>query len=250
MKTSKHKAMAYLTRDILNQTIAPNERLVTQDLSNRYGLGLSPIREATQELASMGFVDYKPNIGAYVTPLTAIELRSLIQFLIFHFDNFSSPTQNSPVTHEEVIESDEKYSKQHAEVIIHFIQLKQELNNKDIQRVNAIIIEDHFIALLSLLRNQHVAKVVDLFFDSVLTNLRRYIRLYIMHDPKQCSQLLPINTMEQIMVAFTQDNHLECAELVVQYLEKLLNHLLPAFSWDSGHGITISPNTRMSGDIV
>ncbi|MCW8345422.1 GntR family transcriptional regulator [Vibrio sp. ZSDZ65] len=242
MKTSKHKAMAYLTRDILNQSIAPNERLVIQELSNRYGLGLSPIREATQELASLGFIDYQPNIGAYVTPLTALELRSLIQFLISHFRDFG----NSVAFQEKERSSIDRLTTQHAEVIFHCMQLRNELNKNERHNLNVIIIEDHLVALLSLLRNQRVAAVVDVFFGSVMTNLRRYIRLYLMYYPTHCVQLIPIHIMENIMVTFTQDNHADCSELVAQYLCDMQDILLPALPWDADAGVSKPSETEHS----
>ena len=120
--------MACLRKDILSHTIAPNERLVAHELSQRYGLGLSPIREATQELASIGFIDYQPNVGAYVTPLTTLELRSLMRFLIFHFEDYSSDVAFQAKAKSATTMD----AKQHADILFHFIQLTKALTLKPI----------------------------------------------------------------------------------------------------------------------
>ncbi|MFO0908077.1 MAG: GntR family transcriptional regulator [Isosphaeraceae bacterium] len=66
-----------LLADILGGRFRAGERLVTQDLSDRFGVSHTPIREALIELAGLGVIDLQPNRGAVVRRVTPRNVREI-----------------------------------------------------------------------------------------------------------------------------------------------------------------------------
>lgn len=68
-----------LRAEILHGPLRPGERLRVGDLHVRYGLGLTPIREALMRLASEGLVEAEAHRGARVRAATLDELTDLMR---------------------------------------------------------------------------------------------------------------------------------------------------------------------------
>lgn len=66
-----------LRAEILHGDLMPGERLAVADLRARYGVGLTPLREALMRLASEGLVATEANRGARVREISAVELHDL-----------------------------------------------------------------------------------------------------------------------------------------------------------------------------
>jgi len=62
---------------ILSGAFAPGERLLTPDLTQRFSVSPTPLREALQALASEGIVEWTPQRGARVAPISDRECREL-----------------------------------------------------------------------------------------------------------------------------------------------------------------------------
>ena len=65
--------------EILSGPLQPGERLLPADLRGRYGLGLTPIREALTRLASEGLVEVEVHRGARVRDVTLGEFTDLMR---------------------------------------------------------------------------------------------------------------------------------------------------------------------------
>jgi len=68
-----------LRHEILHGTLRAGERLRAADLRQRYGLGLTPIRESLLRLAAEGLVRIEANRGASVSAVSVAELRDLMR---------------------------------------------------------------------------------------------------------------------------------------------------------------------------
>jgi len=68
-----------LLADIVQGRLRAGDHLVTQELSERFGVSHTPIREALITLAGMGIIDLQPNRGAIVRRVTAQEVREVCQ---------------------------------------------------------------------------------------------------------------------------------------------------------------------------
>jgi GntR family carbon starvation induced transcriptional regulator len=68
-----------LRRDIIAGAYKPGEKLALHALSEKFQMGLSPIREALNRLSRDGLVDQRDLRGFYVAPLTEVDLDELIR---------------------------------------------------------------------------------------------------------------------------------------------------------------------------
>lgn len=64
-----------LREDIISGTLAPGERLTTAELTLRYQVSATPLREALQRLAAQKLVEIDPGLGATVPPISRAHLR-------------------------------------------------------------------------------------------------------------------------------------------------------------------------------
>jgi DNA-binding GntR family transcriptional regulator len=64
-----------LEDEIVSGTIAPGVVLRQEQLSDRFGVSRTPIREALRKLAALGLVSFEPNRGVRVRTITREELR-------------------------------------------------------------------------------------------------------------------------------------------------------------------------------
>ncbi|WP_165814518.1 GntR family transcriptional regulator [Pararhodobacter oceanensis] len=77
--SSTANIISVLEDEILNGTLAPEDRLDEQGLARRFNVSRTPIREALRHLASSGLVDIKPNQGTTVRRLTTSDLIEMFQ---------------------------------------------------------------------------------------------------------------------------------------------------------------------------
>jgi DNA-binding GntR family transcriptional regulator len=68
-----------LLTDVFQGQLRAGQRLVTQDLAQRFGVSHTPIREALIALAGIGIIDLLPNRGAVVRPVTVKDVREVCQ---------------------------------------------------------------------------------------------------------------------------------------------------------------------------
>jgi DNA-binding GntR family transcriptional regulator len=66
-----------LLTEIFQGRLRAGQRLVTEQLAQRFGVSHTPIREALIELAGIGIVDLFPNRGAVVRQVTARDVREI-----------------------------------------------------------------------------------------------------------------------------------------------------------------------------
>lgn len=83
--TQTDLAAQKIKNDIILGELRPGSQLKIQDISKRYNIGSTPIREALNKLAQTGFVQEKPLQGFFVTAISSdkikdnIETRKLIE---------------------------------------------------------------------------------------------------------------------------------------------------------------------------
>jgi DNA-binding GntR family transcriptional regulator len=77
--TSADRIYEELRRSIIVGHYEPGERLNLEQLADRYGTSVTPVREALQMLSQEGLVTTKPHGGFYVTQVTLKELRDMLE---------------------------------------------------------------------------------------------------------------------------------------------------------------------------
>ncbi|MFF3440198.1 GntR family transcriptional regulator [Streptosporangium sp. NPDC002721] len=70
-------SMRRLRHEILSGALAPGERLIEEQLTQRFGISRAPLREALRSLGQQGLVEHLPRRGARVTELTGEDVDEL-----------------------------------------------------------------------------------------------------------------------------------------------------------------------------
>jgi DNA-binding GntR family transcriptional regulator len=68
-----------LRQAIVGYHIKPGERLDVEELSGKFGVSLTPVRGALQQLATEGLVEIRPRSGTFVASLTAQDVEETFQ---------------------------------------------------------------------------------------------------------------------------------------------------------------------------
>lgn len=63
--------------DIIEGVLTPGQRLRAADLTARYGVSATPLREALQRLAAQNLVEIDPRLGATVAEISLTDLRDI-----------------------------------------------------------------------------------------------------------------------------------------------------------------------------
>ena len=66
-----------LREEILTGQLAPGERLIEEQIRQRFAISRAPLREALRSLAQQGLVEHLPRRGTRVTELSAVEIDQL-----------------------------------------------------------------------------------------------------------------------------------------------------------------------------
>jgi len=78
-KTEAVAAAEQLRRDIVSGALAPDIRLKIKDLTGRYRIGASPMREALAQLAASGLVEHHEQKGFRVPPVSIGDLLDITE---------------------------------------------------------------------------------------------------------------------------------------------------------------------------
>ncbi len=73
------KAYQLIKYDIIRCNLAPGQQVAQAQLAEKYRLGLTPIREALQQLSNEGFVQPFPRFGYLITPLHSDGIAELFE---------------------------------------------------------------------------------------------------------------------------------------------------------------------------
>ena len=74
------RAYDRLVREITRLDLAPGEVLADKALTERFGIGRTPLREALQRLAREGLVVHVPNRGMFVSEISATSVQQIYEF--------------------------------------------------------------------------------------------------------------------------------------------------------------------------
>ncbi len=72
-----------IRRDILNGALFPGDKLQLETISDRYGIGIAPVREALNRLSSEGLVERKSQRGFFVAEISMASLEELVKTRIW-----------------------------------------------------------------------------------------------------------------------------------------------------------------------
>lgn len=78
---SKDKVYEYISQQITEGNILPNERITEQSLAEATGLSRTPIREALLHLAALEIIEHTPNKGFKLVNYTLKDLEEVYQLI-------------------------------------------------------------------------------------------------------------------------------------------------------------------------
>lgn len=82
-KNLSEQAHERIRRDILNGELFPGDKLQIEAVSERYGIGMAPVREALNRLSSEGLVERKSQRGFFVAEISMGALEELVKTRIW-----------------------------------------------------------------------------------------------------------------------------------------------------------------------
>lgn len=74
IKTIPERVFCQLREDIVEGRIAAGSKISEAELAGRYGTSRGPLREAISQLAAVGLIERRPNVGARVIELSSGQL--------------------------------------------------------------------------------------------------------------------------------------------------------------------------------
>ncbi len=77
------RARDLIRRDIIDAKLLPGEKMQLEAISERYGIGVNPVREALNQLVSEGWVDRHSQRGFFVKDMSLRDLESLVKTRIW-----------------------------------------------------------------------------------------------------------------------------------------------------------------------
>lgn len=83
VRNLSEQAYDRIRHDILYGELFPNEKLQIDAISERYGIGAVPVREALNRLSSEGLVDRKSHRGFFVAAISMADLEELVKTRIW-----------------------------------------------------------------------------------------------------------------------------------------------------------------------
>lgn len=79
----RERAYEQIRQDIIKLRFAPGEALVETDLAQRYKTSKTPVREALTSLQRDNLVEYRPNKGFTVAPISIQDIHEIFEARVF-----------------------------------------------------------------------------------------------------------------------------------------------------------------------
>jgi DNA-binding GntR family transcriptional regulator len=167
-RTTKTIVFERLRGEILDGTFKPGEQLRQEAIARRYGVSLTPVREALMQLEIEGLVTFYPNSGATVSTLMPAEIRELYE-IRFLLESGALKYAARSLTKEHILKARNILA-----------ELREETDPGEWCRKDV----DFHLALCEAAKKP---KLLD-FIRMVHTNVSRYLRLYFDTEGVQLSK--------------------------------------------------------------
>jgi GntR family transcriptional regulator, rspAB operon transcriptional repressor len=156
-ETKKDNAYKLLRQSIISGELKPGEILNIADLSKKYSLGITPVREAMIVLQSEGFVDSLPRTGFMITTVTIQDILET-----FHLRTILE-VEAIGLAVESIREEDLRYLYDNNRKEM---QLAQATNSD--KELNAYLLNREFHLIIARVSgNRRLAKLVEQFLDDM-----------------------------------------------------------------------------------
>jgi DNA-binding GntR family transcriptional regulator len=158
----RENAYELIKRMILKGYFKPGERLIENQLSKKFGVSRTPIRESIRKLAAEGLVEITPKGGTKVSKLTKKDIDEIYEIRGV-LESLAAEKAASLMSHEE-IESLEKLLKDSEKTLL----------NKDMKRMAQIDTKIHNL-ICKYSKNNRLSQLIDV----LCTNITRQRELIL-----------------------------------------------------------------------
>lgn len=158
----RENAYELIKRMILKGYFKPGERLIESQLSKKFGISRTPIRESIRKLAAEGLVEITAKGGTKISKLTKNDIDEIYEIRVV-LESFAAEKAASIITSKE-IESLEKL----------LIDSEKALLDKDIKRMAHIDTKIHSL-MCKFSKNNRLFQLIDV----LCTNITRHRELIL-----------------------------------------------------------------------
>lgn len=196
-----------LRREILELTLAPGSPIDESELSQRFNMSRTPIREALIKLANDGLVVTLPNRATIVAPLDFLELPSFYDALTLMYRVTTRLAAQNRTTAEVTAIRDLQH--QYAEAVA----------NKDVYRM--IEVNRHFHSTIARAgKNRYYTEL----FDRLLDEGRRLLRFYYSSFNDELPEIY-LDEHELMVSAIEAGNVTEADRIAKQHADQIVRQI-------------------------
>jgi len=206
-----HRIYEILKGQIINEELAPGERLLDDKLASSFGVSRTPVREALTKLTSEGLVEIALRSGIYVKKLTRkdveeiYEIRKVLEGL--------AARKATPIIGDKELE----------QLDILLKKAKRSLNSNDCQPYIDFDVALHD----SILKNCQSSRLY-----SIITNLNTLIHVFrvrVARNKEKARQAL--NEHEAILSAIKARDPEKAAKAMMEHIEKSKEYIFTNFGF-------------------
>ena len=168
-----------LRREILDLTLKPGTELNLNQLSTKYGVSRSPVRDAVKELAGEHLIDIYPQRGTYVSRIN-LRMAEDERFIRLNLELGSIPDFINNVNDDLISEMEELIEKQEKAFALRDTSLLLKLDDQ----FHAVIFngagrEGVFDFILTRNGNYHRMRLISFMFDAISEDVIRQHRVLL-----------------------------------------------------------------------
>lgn len=168
-----------LRREILDLTLKPGTELNLNQLSTKYGVSRSPVRDAVKELAGEHLIDIYPQRGTYVSRIN-LRMAEDERFIRLNLELGSIPDFINNVNDDLISEMEELIEKQEKAFALRDTSLLLKLDDQFHSVIfNGAGREGVFDFILTRNGNYHRMRLISFMFDAISEDVIRQHRVLL-----------------------------------------------------------------------
>lgn len=211
LKNSKMKTKVYniIFSEILDGIFKPGDKILIKDLSNKYGVSTTPIREALSRLENEGVLNKEPYKSYEIKKYTYDEIEKIYEARI---------VIESQVAKLAAQKFDNSFSNKFEKVLR---KSQQVINNKEYELFNQYNSEFHF-ALFNTADNKYLLNMIKNIHQHIIV-LNHQAFLNASDDYKRTRFTQALNEHKKIMECLRKNDDQKIAELMREHLKASLS---------------------------
>jgi len=201
---------------IIEGDLAPGARIPERELSERFQVSRTPLREALKVLASEGLIELLPNRGAVVAKLTVEDVEEMFP-VMGALEALSGELAASRITEEEIIE----IQALHYQMVLHYkrqelnpyFRLNQQIHERIMEAAgNATLLKMYRSLAGRIRRARYVANMSQARWDRAVAEHEEILKALVDREGRKLGELLKShlqNKCETVKESLLTEEHRE-----------------------------------------